>query len=72
MHEQYILQPTESSPGTGNSSNQRLRMAERSGSTRAAGSMQSTKLQLEVRSYTSPWVYNTAVKTHIMSDMFVI
>ncbi len=39
MREQYILHPTESSPGTGNSSPQRQRMAERSGDTRAAGSM---------------------------------
>ncbi len=39
MCEQYILQPTESSPGTGNSSSQTQRMAEWSGNTQAAGSM---------------------------------
>ncbi len=39
MREQYILQPTESSPGTGNSSPQRQRMSAWSGDTWAAGSM---------------------------------
>ncbi len=39
MREQYILQPTESSTGTRNSSPQMQRMAEWSGNTRAAGSM---------------------------------
>ncbi len=39
MHEQYILQPTESSPGTGNSSPQRKRMAEWHANTRAVGNM---------------------------------
>ncbi len=39
MREQYILQPTESSPGTGNSSPQRQRMAAWSGDTQAAGGM---------------------------------
>ncbi len=40
MHEQYILQPTKNSPGTGYSSSQRQRMAEWSGNTGAAGSME--------------------------------
>ncbi len=39
MCEHYILQPTESSPGTGNSSPQRQRMDVWSGDTWAAGSM---------------------------------
>ncbi len=39
MYEQYVLQPTESSAGTGISSHQRQRMAEWSGDTRAACSM---------------------------------
>ncbi len=39
MREQYILQPTESSPATGNSSSQRQRMTAWSGDTWAAGSI---------------------------------
>ncbi len=39
MCEQYILQPTESSPRTENSSPQRQRMAEWSGDTPVAGTM---------------------------------
>ncbi len=40
MREQYILQPTESSPGTGNTSPQRQRMAVWSGNIQVAGSLQ--------------------------------
>ncbi len=39
MREQYILQPTESSPETRNPGPQRQRMAAWSGDTRAAGGM---------------------------------
>ncbi len=38
MHEQYIMQPTESSTGSGNFSPKRQRIAEWSGNTWAAGS----------------------------------
>ncbi len=45
MRERYILQPTENSAGTRNSSPQRQRMAAWTGDTKAAGSMKVVRLE---------------------------